>query len=104
MELNILLDSDLLSLNQDYGNMYIEMTFLVESGERVKVTASNEGRHAINVSCIGLQLSANRLTSDDVPTLGEVEGVSFLKNKLSLEGDFGLIEVRCDHIQVESAL
>ncbi len=104
MELNCLIDSELLSLNQSFDDTYIEMLFLLESDQKVKLFVSNKQGKAITVRFKGMQLSARKTTINDIPTLGEVEGASYLQGSLSLEGDFGLIEVDGHDIVLEPAL
>ena len=104
MELNCLIDSELLYLNQSFDDTYIEMLFLLDSGQKVKLLVCNKHGKAITVRFKGMQLSARKTTLNDIPTLGEVEGVSYLKGSLSLEGDFGLIEVVGYDILLEPAL
>ena len=41
MELNCLIDSELLSLNQSFDDAYIEMLFLLESEQKVKLFVTN---------------------------------------------------------------
>lgn len=104
MELNCLIDSELLSLNQSFDDIYIEMLFLLESDQKVKLFVSNKQGKAITVRFKGMQLSARNTTLSGIPTLGEVEGVSYLQGSLSLEGNFGLIEVDGHDVFLESAL
>ncbi|MDN3685533.1 hypothetical protein [Vibrio sinaloensis] len=104
MELNYLINSELLSLNQSFDDSYIEMLFLLESDQKVKLFVSNKQGKAITVRFKGMQLSARKTTINDIPTLGEVEGASYLQGSLSLEGDFGLIEVDDHDIVLEPAL
>ncbi|HCG5907067.1 hypothetical protein CGH61_23610 [Vibrio parahaemolyticus] len=101
MELNCLIDSELLSLNQSFDDTYIEMLFLLDSGQKVKLLVCNKHGEAITVRFRGI---ARKATFNDIPTLGEVEGVSYFKGSLSLEGDFGLIEVDGHDILLEPAL
>ncbi|EJL7832731.1 hypothetical protein NM001_004142 [Vibrio vulnificus] len=103
MELNCLIDSELLSLYQSFDDTYIEMLFLLESDQKVKLLVSNKQGKAITVRFKGMQLSASKTTLNDIPTLGEVEGISYLQGSLSLEGDFGLIEVDGHDIVLEPA-
>jgi hypothetical protein len=104
MELNCLIDSELLSLNQSFDDAYIEMLFLLESEQKVKLFVSNKQGQAITVRFKGMQLSARKTTLSGIPTLGEVEGVSYLQGILSIEGDFGVIEVEGHDIVFKSAL
>ncbi|HHC7385837.1 TPA: hypothetical protein ACN30P_004815 [Vibrio parahaemolyticus] len=104
MELNCLIDSELLSFNQSFDDTYIEMLFLLESDQKVKLFVSNKQGKAITVRFKGMQLSARKTTLNDIPTLGEVEGASYLQGSLSLEGDFGLIEVDGQDIILEPTL
>lgn len=104
MELNCLIDSELLSLNQSFDDAYIEMLFLLESEQKVKLFVSNMQGQAITVHFKGMQLSARKTTLSGIPTLGEVERVSYLQGILSIEGDFGVIEVEGHDIVFKSAL
>ncbi|MGF1862077.1 hypothetical protein [Photobacterium profundum] len=98
MTLEQLIDSDLLEVTQEFSNLYIEMVFLTDIGEMVKIFASNNDTSPISIKFIGLNISAKKRTLNNTPTLGEVEGISLV------EGDFGLIQVTSDRVSVEAVL
>ncbi|MGF1689704.1 hypothetical protein [Photobacterium kagoshimensis] len=104
MLLEKLLDSDLLELTQEYNNLYIEMLFLTENGERVKLYASNRNSLPLDIKFQVLSLSAKKTTLHELPTLGEVEGISWKDGVLLVEGDFGVIRVDTDRVTLESGL
>ncbi|MYM58871.1 hypothetical protein GTG28_06510 [Vibrio sp. OCN044] len=104
MRIEDLLESDLLNINQDFNDLFIEMQFLLESGNKGILLVSNEQANPITARFHGLNLSANKTTSNDIPTLGEVEGVSFSGNVFTLEGDFGFIEIKGNQILLRDTL
>ncbi|WP_087026569.1 hypothetical protein [Thaumasiovibrio subtropicus] len=98
MTIEDLFESDLLSINQDFNDLFIEMQFLLESGKKGILLVSNEQTNPITVRFHGLSLSVNKTTSNIIPTLGEVEGVSFSGSVFTLEGDFGFIEIKGNQV------
>jgi hypothetical protein len=104
MKLTELVDSHLLSLTLDHQNLYIEFLILVDDKQRVKVFASNADISPISVNFIGLNISSNLTTLDNVPCLGEIESVNESDSGFCFEGDMGIIEVKANKYSVEKAL
>ncbi len=103
MDLDSLAESDLLSLNHEQANLFIEFTLLSEAGQKVKVFAHNKSTSPISVEYIGVNLKANFTTYDGEPSLGEVESIEVTDSGFSFEGDIGYINVIADNWYVENA-
>ena len=101
MNITDLVDSDLLSFNVDYQNLYIEFLMLTEDRQKVKVSAYNADLVPILVRFTGLKIRSDLTTVDNVPSLGEIESVTKTTLGFNFEGDMGFIEVEASQCNIE---
>ena len=70
------------------------MVFRVEDGARYKLSAWSTSGATLDVTFGALHLRGDLTDSSNLHTFGELERVSMVDNALTLEGDFGDIEIR----------
>jgi hypothetical protein len=101
MKLSDLEEGHLLALRCQQGNLFAEFIFLTEGGIKYKVLAFNAVSTPIQVAFEGPTFKAGFTTLTNIPSLGEVEAVSLSTHGFTVEGDFGLISVTADRVELE---
>ncbi len=104
MNLSELAESYLLALNHEANSLFIELIFLIDDAQKVKVFANNKDTSPISVEFIGLNIGANLSTYEGVPCLGEIESIEISPTGFNLEGDIGFVKVTADTWCIENAL
>jgi hypothetical protein len=102
MMLRDLEEGHLLALRCEKGNLFAEFIFLAESGIKYKVLAFNAASTPIRITFEGPTFTAGFTTLTSVPSLGEVEAVNSSTQGFAIEGDFGLISVIADRVELEA--
>jgi hypothetical protein len=97
MDVQALESSDVLSFTLDQAHRCFEMVVSLKDGCRCKLTAWNIDGAELPISLGALHIQNSRV-------LGELEGISFVENVLSLEGDFGDMSIEADTILVEKLI
>lgn len=80
---------------------YFEMKVIAHDGVRYAVLARNADGSAIGVGFGQLSFVGNFTTSENVPSLGELESVGFIEDGVILEGDFGDVTIRANSIEAK---
>ena len=102
MTLSDLDEGHLLALRCDTGNLFAEFFFMADGGAKFKILAFNAASTPIQVAFEGATFTAGFTTLTDVPSLGEVESIRPSPHGFAIEGDFGLISVTADRVELES--
>jgi len=97
MDVQALESSDVLSVTLDQAHRCFEMVVSLKDGCRCKLTAWNIDGAELPISLGALHIQNSRV-------LGELEGISFVENVLSLEGDFGDMSIEADTVLVEKLI
>ena len=102
MMLKDLEEGHLLALRCEDGNLFAEFIFLAEGGIKYKVLALNAASTPIGIAFEGTTFTAGLTTLANVPSLGDVEAVNSSTQGFAIEGDFGLISVTADRVELEA--
>lgn len=101
MKLIDLAESYVLSITKDQANLWFEMTVLTDDGQRYRIFASNHNGSPIVVEVGMISLKAGFTSSENIPSLGELESIELRTTGVCLEGDFGDITIFADNINTE---
>ena len=93
-------EGHLLALKCDSRNLFAEFTFLSETGTIYRVIAFNTASTPIGIVFEGTIFTAGFTTLNNVPSLGEVENIKSSPQGFVVEGDFGVISVVADSVEV----
>lgn len=94
MDVQELEESNILSVSLDQAHHIFEMIVSLLDDTRCRLIAWNDDGTKLTVRFGALNLCHRT-------ELGELEGISFVNNVLSLEGDFGDIEIEAKNVAVE---
>lgn len=103
MELIELEEGQLLGIELEASELFVQFMALTSDNERVTVFSHNRDTSKIKIRFYALSLKAGLCTVDGCATLGEIESVSCCNDRYSLEGDFGAITVFADTTFIQPA-
>ncbi|WP_434136545.1 hypothetical protein JQR88_20600 (plasmid) [Pseudomonas luteola] len=103
MKLTELEEGQLLGIELEAGELFVQFTVLTPDNERVAVFSHNRDTSKIKIRFYALSLKAGLCTVDGFATFGEIESVSCSKDRYILEGDFGAITVFADTTFIQPA-
>jgi hypothetical protein len=101
MRIEDLADTDVLSFFLEQRHTYFEMEVIAMGGARYEVLARNSDGSAIGIEFGQLNFFGNFTTTENIPSLGELEGVAIIENGVILEGDFGDVTIHANIIEVK---
>ncbi|WP_339436554.1 MULTISPECIES: hypothetical protein [unclassified Pseudomonas] len=94
MDVKDLEESNILSVSLDQAHHIFEVIVSLHGDSRYKLTAWNDYGTKLTVRIGALNLH-------HCTELGELEGISFVNDVLSLEGDFGDMEIEAKNVAVK---
>jgi|GEM_PF-2495958 len=100
MNMHDLLEGELLSIEWAQEKTYAGLEVLTVEDRRVRIDAIALHDVDVQMSFHPIALNAGRCTADGSPSLGEIEAIQFAPHRLTLEGDFGCIELVAGHVEI----
>lgn len=102
LKIEDLTEANVVSFFLDQRHTYFEMALIAEGGARYEIQANNADGSRIGVSFGQLRFVGNFSTLENMPSLGELEGVQTIENGVILEGDFGDVTIHANNIVVKT--
>ena len=102
MEFQDILEGDLLSIELDQSLTYAGLGLRTVEGVNARIDAISLDGMSVEVRLHRLSLRSGLMTVDGAPSLGEIETYMLENNRLTLDGDFGCIELVAGRFDIEA--
>lgn len=93
--------TNVLSISIDQAHRFFEMLVVTTEGTRFRLTAWNLDAMPLSLALGALHIRSTLTNAENLPILGELEGIGVVDEALVLEGDFGDISIRATNVSVE---
>ena len=100
MEFQKILEGYLLSIELDQSLTYAGLSLRTVDGENARIDAIALDGASVEVRLLRLSLRSGLIAVDGTPSLGEIETYLLENDRLTLDGDFGCIELIAGRFEI----
>jgi hypothetical protein len=102
VEFRDILEGHLLSIELDQSLTYAGLSIRTVDGENARIDAISLDGASVEVRLLRLSLRSGLTAGDGTPSLGEIEAYLLENDRLTLDGDFGCLELIASRFNIAS--